>query len=87
MPELTASQRTLRAQIAAHALHSRVDSTKHTEPARKAFLARFEAEVAEEFPDLSPAELARRANSRKNEYFKRLALKSSRARQARAVAS
>ena len=76
---LTPAERTLRARLAAHTLHARVDSREHTEPARKAFLGRFENEVD---PDrtLSRKERLRRAEQAKKAYFTRLALKSVQAR-------
>lgn len=79
MSHLTPERRSLRAQIAAHTLHSKVDSTEHTAPARKAFLERFEREVD---PDgnLPPAERRRRAEHARKAYFKRLAFKSAKAR-------
>lgn len=79
---LTPNERTLRARLAAHALHAGVDSKQHTEPARRAFMARFEDEVD---PDrtLLPAERARRAEHAKKAYFIRLALKSAQARRER----
>lgn len=76
---LTPSQRSLRAQIAAHTLHSKVDSTRHTEPARKAFLARFERQVDPD-GELPEAERLRRAEQAKKAYFTNLAYKSARAR-------
>lgn len=76
---LTPNERTMRARLAAHVLHASVDSREHTEPARRAFMARFEDQVD---PDrvLSPAERARRAEHAKKAYFARLALKSAQAR-------
>jgi hypothetical protein len=76
---LTPEQRSQRARIAAHTLHSRVDSRVHTAPARKAFLDRFEKQVD---PDgvLPDAERRRRAESAKAAYFTRLAYKSAVAR-------
>lgn len=72
----------MRARLAAHVLHANVDSREHTEPARRAFMARFEDQVD---PDrvLSPAERARRAEHAKRAYFTRLALKSAQARRRR----
>ncbi|MEX0698902.1 MAG: hypothetical protein WD354_04135 [Acidimicrobiia bacterium] len=80
--ELTPQQRSLRGRLAAHTLHSKVDSTAHTEAARNAFMARFERQVD---PDgvLDPAERSRRAEQAKKAYFAGLALKSARARGAR----
>ena len=79
---LTPNERTLRARLAAHALHASVDSKQHTEPARRAFMARFENEVD---PDrnLTPSERLRRAEHAKRAYFTRLALKSAQARRKR----
>lgn len=76
---LTPSERSLRARLAAHTLHSRVDSVAHTEPARTAFLAKFEKDVD---PDgvLTPTERARRAEQARKAHFTRLALKSAQAR-------
>lgn len=83
MPDdMTPAERTARARLAAHTLHSRVDSRVHTEPARKAFLARFEAEV-DPTGALTPAERARRAEYAKKAYFTRLALRSAQARRTR----
>jgi hypothetical protein len=59
------NDRVLRARMAAYALHAQIsDPTKHTAPARAAFLSRFEREVD---PDgvLDPEERARRAESQK----------------------
>jgi len=39
---LTPEERTLRARLAAHVMHSRNDSKQVTAPARAAFMARFE---------------------------------------------
>ena len=76
---LTPAERVLRARLAAHTLHARVDSREHTKPARKAFLDRFENEVD---PDrtLPRKERLRRAEQAKKAYFTRLALKSVQAR-------
>lgn len=80
---LTPQERSLRARLAAHTLHSRVDPTQHTEPARKAFLARFEREVDPE-GKLPPEERARRAEHAKRAHFQRMALKSAQARRRKA---
>lgn len=79
MPALTPQERTLRARIAAHTLHSRVDPQEHTAPARAAFLDRFERQVD---PDgvLSPEDRARRAEHARKAYFTQLALRSAQAR-------
>lgn len=76
---MTPAERTLRARLAAHTLHAKVDSREHTKPARKAFLDRFENQVD---PNrvLPVEERMRRADQAKKAYFTRLALKSVRAR-------
>ncbi len=81
--EFTPSQRSLRARMAAYALHATHDPRQTTKAARAAFADRFERQVD---PDrrLSPAERRRRAEAAKKAYFTALALKSSRARQRRA---
>jgi hypothetical protein len=73
--------RALRGRIGAHAQHAQ--GKTNTEPARAAFMARFEDEVD---PDrvLSPEERARRAEHARKAYFARLALASARARRAKA---
>ncbi|MDQ1049124.1 hypothetical protein [Streptomyces sp. V4I2] len=83
---MTPQQLRLRAKIGAHALWSKTDDrAAHTLPARTAFLDRFERETD---PDgiLTPEERARRAAHLRKAYFARLALKSSRARAAKATA-
>jgi hypothetical protein len=83
---LTQSERTLRAQIAAHESWARTtDRTARTANARKAMLDRFERQVD---PDgiLTPAERAKRAEHARKAHFKRLALKSARARRRRGAA-
>ncbi len=71
--------RSLRARLAALTLHASTDSTLHTAPARKAFLAKFEDLVD---PDLvlPVAERLRRAAIARRAHFTRLALASARAR-------
>lgn len=65
--------------MAAHALHASVDSREHTEPARRAFMARFDDEV-DPNRELPEAERRRRADQAKRAYFSRLALRSAQAR-------
>lgn len=76
---LTATQRTLRAQIGAYALHASHDPRETTAKARATFLARFEVQVD---PDglLSAPERQRRAGYARKAHFKRLALASTRKR-------
>lgn len=78
-PSLTPEQRSLRARIAAHAMHSKHDSRDTSAAGRAAFLARFEAEVDPEGV-LPAAERTRRAEHARKAYFARLALKSAKAR-------
>ena len=77
--ELTPEQRSLRARMAAYALHAKYDARVTTQPARDAFMARFERQVD---PDgmLPETERRRRAEAAKKAYFTGLALKSARAR-------
>jgi hypothetical protein len=77
--ELTPAQRVLRSRLGAYSRWAREDTTAGTEPARKAFLARFEAEVDPEGV-LPPAERQRRAEAARKAYFTKLALASSKAR-------
>lgn len=84
---LTPEQRRLRAQIAAHEMWASCeDPIAHTLPARMASLARFERDVDPE-GTLPPEERARRAEHARKAHFRRLALKSSQARAAKARAS
>lgn len=77
---LTPEQRTLRARMAAHALHARItDPSAATAPARSAFLGKFESEVDPEGV-LPPDERARMAAHARKSYFLGLALKSAKAR-------
>jgi hypothetical protein len=81
--DLTPSERSLRARMAAHASWAQTDDrSARTAPARRAALARFEREVD---PDggLSPTERARRAESAMRAHMSRLALRSAQARRRR----
>jgi hypothetical protein len=80
---MTREERSLRARIGAYSLHAKYDPRVTTEPARKAFLARFEREVDPEGV-LPLAERLRRAEYARKAYFARLALASAKARAARA---
>jgi len=73
----------VQARVAAYRMHSMHDPRDTTREARAAFLAKFEREVD---PDnrLPEPERRRRAEAAKKAYFNALALKSARARQARA---
>jgi hypothetical protein len=76
---LTPEQRSLRARMAAYALHDPGVTTKR---ARDAFMARFERQVD---PDrtLPEAERRRRVEAARKAYFLGLALKSAKARRKR----
>ena len=76
---LSPKERTLKARLAAHTLQSKVDPTKHTEPARAAFMERFLDEV-DPNRELPEAERQRRAEHAKKAYFYRMSLKSAAAR-------
>jgi hypothetical protein len=79
---LSPSERSLRARLAAHAMHARHDARRTTANARATFLARFEREVD---PDgtLAPEERRRRAEHARSAYFARLSLAASAARRSR----
>jgi hypothetical protein len=84
---LSPEQRSLRASIAAHALHGSRDSRELTANARAAFLKRFLDEVDAASPGLPEPERLRRAEHLLRSYMQRLALRSSRARAAKRDAS
>ena len=79
---LSPAERSLRARLAAYAMHAQHDSRHTSTPGRTAFLARFEADVD---PDsrLDPEERRRRAEHARSAYFTRLALASAAARRAK----
>lgn len=84
---LTAEERRLRAQIAAHDSWALTeDRSARTAPARKALLDKFEHQVD---PDgvLTPAERAIRAEHARKAHFKRLALKSAMVRRRKGAAA
>lgn len=77
---LTPTERSLRAQIAAHESWAHTeDRSARTAKARKAALDKFELQV-DPNNELSPAERAKRAEHARKAHFKRMALKSARAR-------
>lgn len=69
---LSPEDRSRRARLAAAARWAKHDRHKGTQPARDAFLARFEAEVDPE-GQLDPAERATRAEQARLAYFRRMA--------------
>ena len=79
---LSPAERSLRARLAAYAMHARHDARRTSANGRAAFLARFEREVD---PDgrLDPEERRRRAEHARSAYFARLALASVAARRAK----
>ncbi len=79
---LSPSQRSLRARLAAYAMHARHDSREVTANARKAFADRFERQVDPEGA-LPVAERQRRAEHAMRAHMTRLALRSAQARRAR----
>lgn len=81
-PDLGASQRSLRARMAAYRLHAPRNPVETTAAARSAFLARFERQVD---PDnrLSEAERRRRADAARKAHFIKLALRSAEVRRRR----
>jgi hypothetical protein len=86
---LSPAERSLRARLAAHTMHTQHDARETTAAARAAFLARFEAEVD---PDgvLTPEERRRRAEHARSAYFTRIAFqraKSARRAQRKAQSS
>jgi hypothetical protein len=80
---LTPEQRTMRARIAAHAMHAKHDPVATTAKARATFLQKFLDEVDPD-RELPEDERLRRADHARSAYFSRLAFASSRARQAAA---
>jgi len=83
---LSPSQRSMRARLAAHAMHARRDSREVTANARRAFVERFERQVD---PDgvLPATERQRRAEHAMRAHMTRLALRSARARRTRVEGS
>lgn len=80
---LSPEQRSMRARMAAHAMHSQHDTRQTSANGRASFLRRFLDEVD---PDrqLPEAERLRRAEQARKRYFAQLAFRSSRARQRKA---
>lgn len=80
MPDLSLSpeERTLRARMAAHTLHSKYDGREITASARAAGPGSDDYWLEQVDPDqeLDPKERARRASHAKRAHYQRLALKS-----------
>ena len=79
------AERSLRARLAAYALHAQHDPRETTANGRAAFLARFDREVDPE-GRLEADERRRRAEQARRAYFTRLALASAKARRAKRAA-
>jgi hypothetical protein len=79
------AERSLRARLAAYALHAQHDPRETTANGRAAFLARFDREVDPEGL-LEPDERRRRAEQARRAYFTRLSLAAVKARQAKRTA-
>ncbi len=75
------SERSLRARMAAHTLHSKYDSREITAPARAAFAKKFEDEVDPQRL-LPEAERQRRADQARKAHYTRMAYKSAQSRRA-----
>src|SRR5215217_4261371 len=79
------AERSLRARLAAYALHAQRDPRETTANGRAAFLARFDREV-DPRGLLEPEERRRRAEQARRAYFARLSLAAVKARQAKRAA-
>lgn len=80
---LTPEQCALRARAAAYTRWSREDGKANAQRAQAGLRAKFRREVAAEHPELSAAELERRAECAYRAHMARLALASSKARRTR----
>lgn len=79
---LSPSERSLRARLGAHTMHSQRDPKETTAAAREAFLARFERQV-DPNSELPEPERRRRAQHALKAHMAALSLKSARARASR----
>lgn len=77
---LTPAQRSIRARIAANTRWAAETGKANAERAQAGLRAKFLRDTRERFPDLSDAEITRRAESAFRAHMQRLALKSSKAR-------
>lgn len=82
---LTPAQRALYGRIRAAVARSRHDPRDLTRAARRNFLARFERQIREQYPDLPDVEVQRRATELRRAHMLRLAAKSATARRKRAA--
>jgi hypothetical protein len=79
---LSPAERSLRARLAAYAMHARHDARRTSANGRAAFLARFEREV-DPYGRLDPEERRRRAEQARRAYFARLSLAAAKARRSK----
>jgi hypothetical protein len=79
---LTPAQRSIRARIAANTRWAAENGKANAERAQAGLRTRFLRETRERFPELSDTEIQRRAESAFRAHMQRLALKSSKARNA-----
>lgn len=84
---LTPEQRSQRARIAALTRWSNENPKASAIQGQNGLRARFEREVAAKFPDLQPAELARRAEAAYRAHMARLSFASGKVRSARSTRS
>ena len=84
---MTPAQRSLYGRMGAAIARSRHDPKELTSEARKRFLARFEAQIRAEYPDLPDLEVQRRAGELRRAHMLALAAKSSIARSKRTPAA
>lgn len=77
---LTPEQRSQRARIAAHTRWSREDPSTNAQRGQAGLLAKFEREIRDANPDLSDAEVGRRAESARKAHMLRLAFRSAKVR-------
>lgn len=83
---LTPTERTLRAQIAAHAMHAKHPVQETTRAGHTAFLKSFELRV-DPTGELEPQERQRRAEHARKAHMLRLSLKAAKARRNKAATS
>jgi hypothetical protein len=83
---MTTAQRAIWGAVGAAVARSRHDPRELTRNARAAFLARFEREIREQYPDLPEAEVQRRAGELRRARMLALAAKSSAVRAKRRTA-
>lgn len=83
-PRLSSAEAAARGRIGGYATAARYDTRTNTQQARSAFRQRF-LDLVDPKGELSEAERVRRAEAARRAFYAKLALKSARARAARAV--